>query len=235
MSEDATIRPRFTRVGRWRRRNRSHAVMSQRAEPHDSLDFFPTPPWATRALCEHVIDIRGKSVWEPACGEGYMANALKEYARRVDASDVHDYSYHTEPLAQQRVIDFLWLGNLAPHQEVLGVDWVITNPPFRLAQQFVERGLQVARIGVAVLVRSVFIESIGRYESLFKPRPPSIMAQFVERVPMVKGRVDPTASTATSYCWLVWYREPIPGGTQLEWIPPCRSKLERASDYARAA
>ena len=35
--------------------NTSHAVMNQRREARDSLDDFPTPPWATRALCEHVI------------------------------------------------------------------------------------------------------------------------------------------------------------------------------------
>ena len=32
--------------------NTSSAVMQQRREPHKSLDDFPTPPWATRALCE---------------------------------------------------------------------------------------------------------------------------------------------------------------------------------------
>lgn len=32
--------------------NCSSAVMQQRSEPRDSLDDFPTPPWATRALCE---------------------------------------------------------------------------------------------------------------------------------------------------------------------------------------
>ena len=35
--------------------NKSHAVMAQRTEPSDSQDFFPTPPWATRALMEHVL------------------------------------------------------------------------------------------------------------------------------------------------------------------------------------
>lgn len=198
--------------------NTSHAVMAQRAEPHDSLDFFPTPLWATRALCEHVIDIRGKDVWEPACGEGHMARALKEYAGGLMASDIRQYGDNI-------VEDFLY-----PHSPYSG-DWVITNPPFRLAEQFVRRGLDVARIGVAVLVRSVFIESAGRYESLFKTRPPSFMAQFVERVPMLKGRVDRTASTATSYCWLVWYRDPVWPGSKLVWIPPCRAKLERLGDW----
>ena len=36
--------------------NTSHAVMAQRVEPKDSADDFPTPPWATRALVEHVLD-----------------------------------------------------------------------------------------------------------------------------------------------------------------------------------
>jgi len=37
------------------KQNTSHAVMAQRFEAKDSLDDFPTPPWATRALLEHVI------------------------------------------------------------------------------------------------------------------------------------------------------------------------------------
>jgi hypothetical protein len=31
------------------------AVMAQRREPPDALDYFPTPPWATRALFRHVL------------------------------------------------------------------------------------------------------------------------------------------------------------------------------------
>lgn len=47
---------------------------------------------------------------------------------------------------------------------------------------------------------------------------------------MVKGRCDPAASTATSYCWLGWVHgaEPLP----MLWIPPCRKALEREGDYA---
>ncbi len=47
-------------------------------------------------------------------------------------------------------------------------------------------------------------ESVGRYERLFKPNPPKIIAQFSERVPIVKGRLSATASTATSYAWFIW-------------------------------
>lgn len=206
--------------------NTSHAVMAQRAEAHDSLDFFPTPPWATRALCEHVINIRGFSVWEPACGDGAMARPLAEYAASVRASDVHDYGFG-------EVRDFLF-----PDDRDSPVDWIISNPPFRLGEQFILRALDFARYGVAMLVRSVFVESVGRYERLFRPRPPATVAQFVERVPMVKGRLDKNASTATSYCWIVWTHEPnLPAQlapyrkTTMVWIPPCRAKLEKPTDW----
>ncbi len=214
--------------------NISTAVMQRRVEPHDSLDFFPTPPWATRALCTHVIGDhwRNWSVWEPACGEGDMARPLREFFKRVHASDIHDYSVTGNAWCQDRVIDFLWPGSESPCIAAQGVDWIITNPPFRLADQFVRRGLELAKVGVAVLVRTAFLEGIARYQELFSVTPPYIIAQFTERLPMVKGRIDQEAASATAYCWIVWRKHhPKYVPTILQWIPPCRSKLELASDY----
>lgn len=203
--------------------NTSHAVMAQRIEPNDSRDDFPTPPWATRALIEHVIGQNGalakQACLEPACGAGHMAKVLKEYFAEVRCADAYRYGYAD-------VRDFLTY----PY-ETNAVDWVITNPPFRLAEEFVLRALTVARRGVAVLARTVFLESVGRFERIFRDIPPSKFAQFVERVPMVKGRLDGNASTATGYAWFVW--EKGANETQrLLWIPPCRKTLELAEDYA---
>ncbi|SMF65615.1 hypothetical protein SAMN02982989_3382 [Xaviernesmea oryzae] len=200
--------------------NTSHAVMAQRFEPKDSADDFPTPPWATRALIEHVLGpnrVRELSCLEPACGRGYMARPLAEYFSKVDAADAYPYGF--APLR-----DFLTF----PY-EALSHDWVITNPPFRLAEEFVQRAMTVARSGVAILARTVFLESVGRYESIFKECPPTVFAQFSERVPMVKGRVDAKASTATGYAWFVW--EKGNASSRLAWVPPCRRSLERPGDY----
>ena len=77
--------------------NISHAVMAQRHEGKDSLDDFPTPPWATRALIRHVIEPGGftdqLSVLEPACGAGHMAKVLNEYFGAVEASNIHPHGY----------------------------------------------------------------------------------------------------------------------------------------------
>jgi hypothetical protein len=111
------------------------------------------------------------------------------------------------------------------------VDWVITNPPFRHGEEFVLKALNVARRGVAILARTVFLESIGRYERIFLEQPPTKFAQFSERVPMFRGRLDNKGSTATGYAWLVWEKS----GTyapRLMWVPPCRKVLERAEDYS---
>lgn len=202
--------------------NTSHAVMAQRVEPSDSADNFPTPPWATRALLEHIIADRGpfkkQSCMEPACGAGHMARPLSEYFGTVRASDAFVYGFGS-------VADFI-----TTPTEAGSVDWVITNPPFRLAEQFIQKSLVVARKGVAILARTVFIESVGRYRALYEFNPPSRFAQFTERVPMVKGRLDKKASTATGYAWLVWEHD-RQGEPRLMWVPPCRKTLERDSDY----
>jgi hypothetical protein len=202
--------------------NTSHAVMAQRTESLDSLDDFPTPPWATRALLEHVVGdlsvIKTESCLEPACGRGHMSKVLKEYFGLVQSSDIFDYGYG-------EMVDF---GSATiPNNSF---DWVITNPPFKSGEDFVTKSLAIAKKGVAMLVRTVFIESVGRYERLFSSVPPYAFAQVVERVPMVKGRLDKKASTATGYGWLVWRRD-CSDATRLLWIPPCRKKLERLHDY----
>ena len=208
------------------------AVMASRREPPDSLDYFPTPPWATRALFVHVLRELGltpniESAWEPACGEGHMAAVMAEWARHVVASDVFDYGYG------RGVVDFLdpAAGGVFPP-----CDWIITNPPFVAGHAFATLALERAVDGVALLVRSVWTEGVDRWRYLFEPRPPAAIAQFVERVPMVKGRWDPSAKTATAYCWVVWLKHAPPGaGTKFVWIPPCRAELTRPDDIARFA
>lgn len=223
--------------------NRSTAVMQRRrhAAP-DSLDYFPTPPFATRALCEFlqselVRPLGEMSCWEPACGELHMVRPLGEYFRQVRASDVHRYCDGHD------LIDFALTGATEPP-----VDLIISNPPFKLAERFIDIGLKVARVAVAMLVRSAFLEGKDRFSNLYSRNPPSFVLQFVERVAMLEGRlvragdVDPFAekegtkvSSATAYCWLVWVVGDRAHDTRLRWIPPCLGRLERPGDYPEYA
>lgn len=203
--------------------NRSTAVMARRAEPHKSLDDFPTPPWATRALLEFLDKVgrgSGGSVREPAANRGHMVAPLSEYFDRVEASDVHDYG------AGFPVRDYLF-GSPPPL-----VGWTITNPPFRLAEDFIARALTTSKLGCAFLLRSAFLEGVGRYRKLFSQCPPTHVLQFSERVVMHKGKLSKNGSTATAYAWVIWLRDPgCDGATEFHWVPPCRKRLERAGDY----
>lgn len=214
--------------------NRSAAVMQQRSEPHDSLDNFPTPPWATRAICEIIArrspERLGKlSVREPCANVGHMVKPLREYFGEVIASDIFDYGAGFE------VRDYLF-GDFDV------TDWTFLNPPFRLAEEFIRKAIGISRHGVAAIVRTSFLEGDERYRDLFADTPPTRMFQHCERVVMHKGKlripnslyidsqgVLRKASSATSYIWLVWDR--AAPRQPFDWIPVCRKRLERPGDY----
>lgn len=209
--------------------NGARTVMGSRVEPDDSLDYFPTPPWATRALLNHVLPAAGlagkrlASAWEPACGEGHIAEVLAEYTDVLLSSDIHDYGYG-------QVFDFL--GNdiklINP-----SVDWIVTNPPFgKKTEPFVLRALEMAKVGVAMFVRMQWLETTGRYDRIYSKTPPTIIGFFAERVPLCKGEWKPEGDTATAYIWLVWIKGQKPQAPF--WIPPnCRTDLELPDDTTR--
>ena len=229
------------------------AVMSQRVDPLDGLDDFPTQPWGARALEAHVLpamglSLSGRRVWEPAAGRGIMAAVFREARAEVITSDVHRYR-DGAPLD----LCGSFVGEGCDIAHVRDVDIIATNPPFSLALEFVLRGLAEARVAVAMLCRSNWAEGVERYERLFKPHPPAMIAQFVERLPMTagatyqgeggirfqahRGGYDPEASTATSYSWFVSRAGARGdngfGDTRTIWIPPCRKQLERPDDARR--
>jgi hypothetical protein len=165
-----------------------------------------------------------------------MAEVLREYAGHggVLATDIQNYN------GGNLLLDFL-----SVNSDFKEYDWIITNPPFRgkpkskprqdRALEFTLRALDLARVGVAMFVRTQWaVEGVTRYERLFRDNPPTLFAPFIERVNLCKGRWDPDGSTATAYCWLVWVkgREPLPPF----FIPPGQRKaLSRHDDRARFA
>jgi hypothetical protein len=203
------------------------AIAHRRVEDADSLDFFPTPLWATRALVEHVFGhlerrqhCQFQTAWEPACGEGHMAEPLREYFRHVVATDIKDYGYGDYQL------------NFLDSGLTNNADWIITNPPFNDSADFVLKALKLAGTGVAMFVRLAWLESVGRYEKIFRDHPPTLISFFAERVPLHKGRWEEDGTTMTAYIWLVWIKGSEPRAPF--WIPPgCRESLTKADDGKR--
>lgn len=205
------------------------AVMARRADGRDAADDFPTPSWPTRALWRRALPelgdlLRGSILWEPCAGRLTMARPLAESGAIVFTSDLLDYG---APL--DRVGRFQ---DLVPAQVAGGaVDWIVTNPPFVQADEMWLHAWEHARVGVAFLLRLSWLEGGGRWERIFYPGRMTFVCPFSERVPMVKGRLDRKASTATAYAWFVGLKADPRPYPQVRHVPPCRATLERPEDW----
>ena len=89
------------------------------------LDPYFTCPEAIRSLIVLEGPRLPRRIWEPAAGDGAIVRELSASGRQVVASDIHDYG-----LANCRILDYL----TAPR--MVGVDGLVTNPPFKLAIEF---------------------------------------------------------------------------------------------------
>lgn len=215
----------------------STAVMAGRGVPEvrgtaaAALNFFPTPPWATRALVREFLLPRGmiarhQAVWEPAAGAGHMSVPLRESFAALYATDVHQWG------GAQRLRDFT---ASSAEDAPVPVEWVITNPPFKLGERFLDRALSIARVGVALLLRLQWLEGEERYNLIFADRKPTLFCPFAERVPMIEGVWDPEADTATAYAWFVWLVGDRPAFIRTEHFPPVMERRHTVlSDLALA-
>lgn len=217
----AVMASRAPDAGRWRQAKalgHAHRWSTNDARWRRSgIDDFPSPPWCVRSLVHTVLPRLGVHrlgvVAEPCCGRMIMAEVLAETATKVIASDVLDYGFGGQ------LRDYLDETVRVPE-----TDWTITNPPFKTALPMTLRALRTSRDGVAIFERIQWAEGIDRFTELFEKTPPTLVALFVERVPLVRGRWKPKASTATCYMWMVWVRDRRTGGWRRPmaplWIPP---------------
>jgi hypothetical protein len=162
-------------------------------------DNYSTPAWCTRALLPHIPK-RIKTVWEPAAGEGAMANVLRDHGLVTIATDLRPGN--GMPTAKGPV-DFL------AENSVFHAPGIITNPPFYLAQEFIERALKLTHREqgfVAMLLRADYDHAKGR-RHLFADCP-----AFAKRLVLTRRIVwfvdpltgKPKAAPSTNHSWYLW-------------------------------
>lgn len=154
-------------------------------------DFYATPRSAVIALLdkEHF----GNSVIEPCCGNGAISKVLAEKGHEVISRDLYDWGFG------ETGRDFL-------DDEVVDVDAVITNPPFRLSMEFTLQALKCtkSRQGkVAMLNRIQWLEGIKR-KTLFENYPLSKVWVFSRRIPRM-NRFDFEGIPSTSLLCFAWF------------------------------
>jgi hypothetical protein len=189
-------------------------------------DLYETPQEATLALlrCPEPLPAL---IWEPAAGRGAISRVLRKAGHRVVTSDLVAHA-GADPGIESR-IDFL-LEWRAPE----GCTCIVTNPPFKLADEFIRHGLTLVE-KVIVLLRLMASEGADRSDLIDR----HLVRQWVgiERLPMLHrdGWAGPKIkSSGTPFAWFVFAAEGRPPGTawatqRISWRePPITSKGRRA-------
>lgn len=169
----------------------------------ESDDFYATDPRAVDMLCN--LEKFSQTILEPACGQGHIAKALEARGYRVLARDLIDRGYG------KAGIDFLTLDDRNIDADI------ITNPPYKLAQEFVEKAMDVVAPGhkVAMFLKLTFLETAKRRE-LFKKYPPKTVYVASQRIACWPNG-KPTAQSMVCYAWFVWQKG-FTGDTVLKWF-----------------
>jgi hypothetical protein len=150
-------------------------------------DLYETPLEAVRALLA-VETLPSGVIWEPACGPGSIVRVLRSIGYRVWSTDLVDYG---SPDQDESGIDFL-LERSAPSS----ITSIVTNPPFKLAEQFARCALTLCP-RVYMLLRLGFLESERRRDILDSG---SLKTVYV-------GRRSRNASPALAFAWYCWDRQ----------------------------
>lgn len=166
-------------------------------------DFYPTPPEATWALLKR--ETFGPRIWEPACGDGAISDVLEAAGHDVVSTDLMDRGY-----GEARV-DFLMEHRLLAPE-------IITNPPFKLAEQFARHALDLGATKLAMLLRLAWLEGTER-QRLFESTPLARVHVASRRLSMARGGTDvgKGGGSMIAFAWFVWDRS-HEGSPVLSWF-----------------
>jgi len=173
------------------------------------LDFYPTPPNATRSLIQR--EKFNGNIWECACGKGDISKVLTDAGYSVKSTDINDYGFG-EP-----GINFLNTEGLFADSFEMQ-DNIITNPPFNLALEFVIQSKQYARFKIAMFLKTAFLEGAKRYDMFQDPNfPLKTVYQFSKRVNFGIHAGTHKNGGMIPFAWFVWERG-YKGKPTIEWI-----------------
>lgn len=144
-------------------------------------------------------------VWiEPSCGAGAIVRAVNEVKKGVKWVTVEiNPEYHADITGDFTYFDGAILKGLMPAKGRFDV--CIGNPPYKLAQEFVNQGLRIARY-VVMLLRVNFLEGDDR-QPWMEENTPSLAV--LPNRPSFREFIDPdtgkkTTTDACAYAWFVW-------------------------------
>lgn len=169
-------------------------------------DYYATDPKAVELLLEK--ENFSNNIWECACGEGHISKVLLTRGYNVRSTDLIYRGF-----GEENPLDFLKTENTDLELNI------ITNPPYKFAQQFVEKAITSIADGfkVAMFLKLQFLEGKSR-KQMFKKYPPKIIYVSSSRLKCaINGNFEKLGSSAVAYAWYVWEKG-YSGNTVIDWI-----------------
>lgn len=163
-------------------------------------DFYETPYSLTEQFLDAEPFDRSLEVLEPACGAGAITDVL---ARR-GFEKITGYDVETDFLTQSAPVPYL-----------------ITNPPFSLAKEFILNAKQMVERKIAMLLPLSYLHGKERHDRIYMDRDFPLARVYVfTRYPMLGDPLRPDGKYSTGmmvYAWFVWDRNHI-GEPVIRWL-----------------
>jgi hypothetical protein len=191
----ATERQRRWRANLSKAAKAKRRVQRRHAYAEKNEDAYFTCPEAVISLMHLERSYLPHALLEPCACDGAISILLQRGGYEVTTFDIQDHG-----LPGCQTADYF---KLAPPP---GIEGIVTNPPYKQAQRFLEKALADAPY-VALLVRSNFLlEGAGRTELLDRQHPPTRVWSADLRLPMMHraGWTGKRAPSNTAYSWIVW-------------------------------
>ena len=148
-------------------------------------DFYETPYSMTEHLLRREVFYSGKSVCEPACGDGAITKVLKE-------------CFDGDIIAYDADVDFL--------TETQQYNYIITNPPFSLALEFIKKAKQVATDKFALLLPLSYLHGKRRHDEVYNDRDYGLKHVYVfTRYPLLGEPLREDGKYKTGMMVYAWY------------------------------
>lgn len=167
-------------------------------------DYYASPPFVISCLLNEC-ELPNHKIWEPACGEGHLSKPLIKAGFDVYSTDLYNRGFGND------FFDFL-------HCDIPWGGDILTNPPYKYAQEFVEHSLELINNGnkVYMLLKLSFLEGKKRRE-LFNQKMLEKVYVFSNRITCGKNGIFPEDRGAVAYAWFM-FRKGADTYPEIRWI-----------------
>jgi hypothetical protein len=185
-------------------------------------DHYVTPDWAIRRFLESYSPPKADRILDPCAAKGELLTTAKNYFRSalLGACDINPaFRADLLPITDGAVV----IGDFLQSVGVLNsckFDFILTNPPYNKAEEFIKASLEVAPT-VAMLLRINFLASQKRRDFLATTRP---AIYVLPNRPSFTG----AGGDMTEYAWFVFGDAAVAG--QIDWLDLTPAEEIRASN-----